>query len=153
MEQNVTSIEQLLEYQRGQFVQLPEFAEGQPFFARLKRPSLLALVKSGKIPNQLVLTANKLFNGKGMDDTKETAMPEVLEILDVICEATFVEPSYRAMKEAGIELTDEQFMTVFNYTQQGVKALEPFRTEPSNNGPVKHDAEVQATSFGDTGDT
>lgn len=147
MEQNVTSIEQLLEYRKGQFVQLPEFAEGQPFFARLKRPSLLALVKSGKIPNQLILTANRLFNGKGMDDTKESSMPEVLEILDSICEATFVEPSYSEMKDAGIELTDEQFMAVFNYTQQGVKALEPFRTQSTNNGPVKHGPEVQGTPF------
>ena len=145
MEQNVTSIEQLLEYRKGQFVQLPEFAEGQPFFARLKRPSLLALVKSGKIPNQLILTANRLFNGKGMDDTKESSMPEVLEILDSICEATFVEPSYSEMKDAGIELTDEQFMAVFNYTQQGVKALEPFRTQSTDNGLVKHGSEVQST--------
>ena len=145
MEQNVTSIEQLLEYRKGQFVQLPEFAEGQPFFARLKRPSLLALVKSGKIPNQLILTANRLFNGKGMDDTKESSMPEVLEILDSICEATFVEPNYSEMKDAGIELTDEQFMAVFNYTQQGVKALEPFRTQSTDNGSVKHGSEVQST--------
>lgn len=153
MEQNVTSIEQLLEYRKGQFVQLPEFAEGQPFFARLKRPSLLALVKSGKIPNQLILTANRLFNGKGMDDTKESSMPEVLEILDSICEATFVEPNYAEMKKAGIELTDEQFMAVFNYTQQGVKALEPFRTQSTNNGGSEYVAEVQTATVGDTGNS
>lgn len=134
MEQNVTSIEQLLEYQRGQFVQLPDFAEGMPFYARLRRPSLLALVKTGKIPNSLILTANRLFNGKGMDDKDEDAMPDILGVLDAMCEATFVEPDYNEMKQHGIELTDQQLMAVFNYTQEGIKALEPFRGKPSSDG-------------------
>lgn len=148
MEQKVTSIEQLLEYQKGQFVQLPDFAEGMPFYARLKRPSLLALVKSGKIPNQLVLTANRLFNGKGMDEKKETAMSDVLDILDALCESTFVEPNYKDMKEAGVELTDEQLMAVFNYTQEGVKALEPFRRKPSSDGSDVNVPEVQGSPVG-----
>lgn len=134
MEEKVTSIQQMLEYQRGQFVRLPDFAEGQPFYARLKRPSMLALVKAGKIPNELILTANRLFNGKGMDEKQESAMPDILSILDALCEATFVEPDYRQMKEAGIELTDEQLMAVFSYTQQGIKALEPFRSKSTDNG-------------------
>lgn len=123
---NVTSIQELLEYQKGQLVRLPDFAEGMPFYARLKRPSMLALVKSGKIPNTLLQTANKLFNGNGMDVKQETAMSDILDILDVLCAVTFVEPSYEDIKAAGIELTDEQLMAVFSYTQKGVKALEPF---------------------------
>lgn len=142
MEQKVTSIEELLEYQRGQFVQLPDFAEGMPFFARLRRPSLMALVKAGKIPNGLIQTANRLFNGKGMDDKSETAMNDVFGVFDALCEATFVEPSYKAMKEAGIELTDEQMMVVFNYTQEGVKALEPFRKQSASHGSNVHVQDV-----------
>lgn len=130
----VTPIKDLLEYQKGQFVRLPDFAEGQTFFARLKRPSLMALVKTGKIPNSLVMTANRLFNGNGMDATKETAMSDILDIFDILCEATFVEPSWKDMMEAGIELTDQQMMAVFNYTQEGVKALEPFRFQSTDNG-------------------
>lgn len=136
MDQKVTTIEQLQAYQQGQFVQLPDFAEGMPFFARLRRPSMLALVKSGKIPNALIMTANRLFNGKGMNDCDENAMPNVLSIFDTLCEATFVEPSYKDMKDAGIELTDQQMMAVFNYTQEGIKALEPFRGKPTNNDPT-----------------
>ena len=41
----------------------------------------------------------------------------------------FVEPSWSELKNAGIELTDEQYMFIFNYTQEGVKALEPFRED------------------------
>lgn len=146
MDKKITSIEELLEYQKGQFVQLPDFAEGMPFYARLRRPSLLALVKGGKIPNHLILTANRLFNGKGMDENQETAMPEVLGILDALCEATFVEPSYREMKENNIELTDEQLMAVFSYTQKGVKALEPFRCESSSDGSAVNESEVHDSS-------
>lgn len=132
--EKVTSIQELIEYNKGQVVQLPDFGENQPFIARLRRPSLLALVKSGKIPNSLIMTANKLFNGDGMDTKSETAMADIFSILDVLCESTFVEPTYHELKEAGIELTDDQYMAVFSYTQQGVKALEPFRRKSANNG-------------------
>ena len=142
-EQRTTSILELQEYARGTLVQLPEFGEGQPFFARLKRPSMLALTKAGKIPNALIYTANELFDGKGMNDKRETAMKDVLDILDVIAEACFVEPSYAQIKEAGVELTDEQMMAVFNYCQRGVKALEPFRSKPETDGSVVNVTKVQ----------
>ncbi len=132
-EHKVTSIQELQEYQKGQFVRLPDFAEGMPFYARLKRPSLLMLVKNGQIPNSLLLTANKLFNNKGMDDKDKGSMKDTLEVLETICKATFIEPSYEDMKNAGIELTDEQLIAVFSYTQNGVKALDSFRIEPTDN--------------------
>jgi hypothetical protein len=124
-----TSIQDLISYSQGQIVKLPDFSEGQPFYARLRRPSMLSLMSNGKIPNSLVITANRLFNGKGMDDRNENSMSEVLQLLEVICESAFVEPSYKELKEAGVHLTDQQYMAVFNYTQEGVKALEPFRRE------------------------
>ena len=49
--------------------------------------------------------------------------------MDKLCEATFVEPSYNEMKEAGIKLTDEQLIFIFDYSQNGVKALDSFREE------------------------
>lgn len=124
-----TSIQDLISHSQGQIVKLPDFSEGQPFYARLRRPSMLSLMSNGKIPNSLVITANRLFNGKGMDDRNENSMSEVLQLLEVICESAFVEPSYKELKEAGVHLTDQQYMAVFNYTQEGVKALEPFRRE------------------------
>ena len=124
-----TSIQDLISYSQGQIVKLPDFSEGQPFYARLRRPSMRSLMSNGKIPNSLVITANRLFNGKGMDDRNENSMSEVLQLLEVICESAFVEPSYKELKEAGVHLTDQQYMAVFNYTQEGVKALEPFRRE------------------------
>lgn len=139
----ITTIEELKEYQKGQVVQLPDFADGQPFFARLRRPSLMKLIKTGKIPNSLIMTANRLFNGLGVDEKSDTSMSEFFEVLDALCDATFLEPTYTELQENGIELTDEQYTAIFTYTQRGVKALDNFRTKSANNGSSVNVEDVQ----------
>lgn len=132
---DVTSITQLNEYAKGQIVELPPFAEGQPFIARICRPSMLSLVKTGKIPNELLATANNLFiDGRVDSKADPQAMQKIFDILDTICEACFIEPTYKQIQEAGITLTDEQYMFIFNYSQAGVKALKPFREQSKDNG-------------------
>lgn len=126
---NVTSIEELKKYQEGEVVELPSFAVNQPFVARLRRPSMLVLAKNGAIPNDLLTSANSLFEkgGQSFNALDETMLTKMFDVMEVICEASFVEPSYKALKEAGIELTDEQYMFVFGYSQNGVKQLNSFR--------------------------
>lgn len=124
-----TSLEDLVKASQGVIVELPPFVEGQPFVAKIRRPSMLALVKSGKIPNPLLATANKLFTDGTVDEDDPQALSGLFSVLDAICEACFVEPSYSEMKEAGIELTDDQLMFIFNYTQRGVAALDSFRSQ------------------------
>lgn len=130
-EVNVTSIEDLKNYANGTVVEMPSFAEGQPLIARLKRPSILGMAKQGKIPNSLLVKANELFlqNGAGFDADEEDTMKQLYDVLDLIAKETLVEPTYEELKSVGLELTDEQMMFLFNYSQQGVKALESFRTE------------------------
>lgn len=128
--EQVTSLEQLKQYANGNIVRLPDFAEGQPFYAKLKRPSILGMAKQGKIPNSLLVKTNELFVQSGSLDTEENSMmQEIYDVIDLIASETFVEPTYEEIKSTGIELTDEQMMFIFNYSQQGVKALESFRTE------------------------
>lgn len=128
--EQVTSLEQLKQYVNGNIVRLPDFAEGQPFVAKLKRPSILGMAKRGKIPNSLLVKTNELFVQSGSLDTEENSMmQEIYDVIDLIADETFVEPTYKEIKSTGIELTDEQMMFIFNYSQQGVKALESFRTE------------------------
>lgn len=128
--EQVTSLEQLKQYANGSIVRLPDFAEGQPFVAKLKRPSILGMAKQGKIPNSLLVKTNELFVQSGSLDTEENSMmQEIYDVIDLIASETFVEPTYDEIKSTGIELTDEQMMFIFNYSQQGVKALESFRTE------------------------
>lgn len=135
MEIKVTSIDELKAMSQGEIVKLPAFVQGQDFYAKLRRPSMLKMVKSGQIPNGLLRTANMLFAG-GVEkelDRDDEFMKDMFEMIDVLAEAVFVEPSWEELKNAGIELTDEQYMFIFNYTQEGVKALEPFRQNEENS--------------------
>lgn len=128
---NVTSIADL-KNAASAVVELPPFAEGTEFFARLKRPSLMMMVKTGKIPNQLLAYANQLFVKGGVNANDMDAMSGLMEIMEIMCEACFVEPTYQQIKDAGIELTDEQLMFVFNYSQNGVRALSSFRQQQAS---------------------
>lgn len=126
----VTSLEELKGYAKGNVVELPPFAEGQPFFAMLRRPSMMGLVKSKKIPNRLLITANKLFEEGvqgSFDSLDEKALDDMMDVMEVICEASFVSPTYKEIKDNGIELTDDQLLFVFGYSQTGVNQLNSFR--------------------------
>lgn len=124
---DVTTIEQIREYNKGSIVRLPDFADGQPFIARVKRPSLLVLVKSGKIPNSLLNQATELFKDGAGSLGSENTISDLYDIMETICESALVKPSYRELKDNGLTLNDQQMMAIFSYTQQGVRALESFR--------------------------
>lgn len=145
MSAKITKLSDLKSYSRGAVVELPPFADGQPFVARLKRPSMLALAKSGKIPNELLSQANELFmGGKGNSrKVNQDTMSQMFDIFDVICEASFVEPTYEEIQKSGIELTDDQYIFIFNYSQSGVKALESFRQEQGDTGLNSTKQDVQ----------
>ena len=127
----VTSIDQLKIMSGGEVVKLPPFIQGQDFYAKLRRPSMLKLVQSGQIPNSLLRTANMLFSGGVNEelDRDDEFMKDLFDLIDVLAGAVFVEPSWSELKQAEIEITDEQYMFIFNYTQEGVKQLEPFRED------------------------
>lgn len=142
----VTPIKDLVKASNGTLVELPPFVEGCPFVAKLKRPSMLALVREGKIPNALITSANELFANGKFDTDDSDAMSNLFGVLDAICEACFVEPTYDELKEAGVTLTDDQLMFVFNYTQRGVTALSTFRSQLEDTGNTANEQYVsQAT--------
>lgn len=144
---SITSIQDLVKASSGTIIELPPFSEGHPFVAKIRRPSLLNLVKSGKIPNALLSTANKLFANGTVDTEDSGALENLFNVLDAICDACFIEPSYKEMKEAGVELTDEQLMFIFNYTQTGVAALNSFRSQFRDPGTDTNEQTVQKTTF------
>ena len=135
MEENrelkLTTLNDLEKYSKGQLVELPPFAEGQHFVARIKRPSMLQMVANGTIPNILLIKAQSLFleQTEGFDPDDENMMKEMLQILEIVAKESLLEPRYEQVKECGLQLTDDQLMFLYNYSQQGVKILEPFRTE------------------------
>ena len=128
-EPSITSFEDLQRYSRGQIVELPSFADGQPLVARMRRPSLMALAKTGQIPNALLSSANELFAGgsSSFDADKTEMLADILGICEVIAEASLIEPTYADIKAAGLELSDDQMMAIFSYSQNGIDALKSFR--------------------------
>lgn len=122
MEQKVTSIEEIIKVKKsfeGEIVELPEFDDGTPFNAKLKRLSLLALCKDGVIPNVLLAAAQEIYEGRQRADIKKYA-----EVLDIVCSQSMIEPKFDDVKEI---LTDTQKVAILTYAQHGVAGLVPFR--------------------------
>lgn len=129
-ELTISTIEELKKSAGEQIMELPPFAQGEKFVVKCKRPSVLKLAATGKIPNELMETANNMFmNGGARANVKDKRlMASMLKIFDAIAKEFFVEPTYKEIKDAGIELTDDQLMFIFNYTQEGVRVLSRFPT-------------------------
>ncbi|MBO0524414.1 esterase [Clostridium botulinum] len=131
MDLKVTNIEDLKKVAQGEVIQLPQFAQGIPFNARVKRVSLLNLVRKGVIPNKLLSAAEELFYGK--QSSKENVdLTQMTDVMYIMAENALVEPSIEDLKSVGLELTDEQIVALFNYTQEGVSELDSFREKPEN---------------------
>lgn len=127
---DITTMSQLSAYSRGNIVSLPEFSDGQPFIVRLRRPSLLVLMKSGKIPNALLSTASELFEGNSANaKTTPEGISKMYDVMNIIAEASLVEPTMEDIRNANVQLTDEQLIAIFNYSQSGIKGLQSFREE------------------------
>jgi len=144
----VTSIETMKLASAGNLVSIPGFADGETITVRLRKPNMLTLMKSGRIPNNLFTAATELFDGKGKQD-KEYTPEQLLQVCDLMtcfCEASLAEPKYKEMTDAGIELTMEQMMFIFQYAQGGVKALEPFRQEQGNHADTGNIETVEHSS-------
>ena len=128
---NITTFADLQSYAAGTIVRFPDFAEGQLFVARVRRPSMLVLAKQGKIPNTLLTAAGELFakGGGSMDPDNVNMLSDMYGIMEVIAKSCLIEPTYDEIIGSGMELSDDKITAIFNYTQRGVKALESFRKE------------------------
>ena len=81
---HITTVSDLQSYAAGTIVRFPDFGDGQPFVARVRRPSMLVLAKQGKIPNTLLTAAGELFSkgGAGMDADNENMLSDVFDRAD-----------------------------------------------------------------------
>jgi hypothetical protein len=134
-ENDVTTFETLKTYTPYMVVKLSDFTDGQPLVVKLKRVSMLALAKAGKIPNSLLSQASDLFSGSRNNKTNENknALGEMYDICRIMAQSCLVSPTLEEIESVGLELTDEQLIAIFNVTQKGVKSLEPFRKEQKDN--------------------
>lgn len=125
---DVMTFDKLQDVNDSAIVELPSFGDGTPFIARVRRPSMLKLCKEGVIPNSLLKQATSLFTS-GNDSIDKISITEIYDICEIICMSALVVPTYEEVQEANLELTDEQIMAIFQYSQGGVKALENFRDQ------------------------
>lgn len=124
----VTKIEDIKDY-GVQEVELPGFIPGEPFVVKMRRPSLIKLAKEGQIPNQLLGAAAKLFQRGMSPGNNGESFKEMGEAAYFLAKAALVEPSFEELEAAGIELTDDQLIHIYLYTQKGVQMLKGFRAE------------------------
>ena len=134
----ITSLEQLKAIKQTEIVELPPFEDGTTFIVEIKKPNMMQLMTSGKIPNTLLSVATDMFNGKtgqvmGKASEDIKTIKELVGMMNVLAEASLVNPSYKDIKKANIELTENQLMAILMYSQGGVKSLENFRNKQANN--------------------
>ena len=86
------------------------------------------MAKKGKIPNKLLATATDLFNGGDSHNANtDSILSDTYDVCEAIAEAALVEPTMEEIKNAGLELSDNQLIAIFNYAQRGIEALTNFR--------------------------
>ena len=134
----ITSLEQLQAIKQTEIIELPSFEDGTPFVAEVKKPNMMQLLTSGKIPNTLLNVATEMFNGKAgqvMEKATEDlkTLKELVGMMNLLAETSLVSPSYKDIKAANISLTEHQLMAILTYSQGGVKALENFRNQQAGN--------------------
>ena len=133
----VTSLEQLQAIKQTEIIELPSFEDGTKLNVEVKKPNMMQLIAAGKIPNTLLNSAMEMFNGKAGEKMQKAAdnagdLKDLVGMMNVIAEASLVNPTYKQIKELGIDLTDNQLMGLLMYSQGGLKALENFRNQQTS---------------------
>lgn len=109
-------------------IEIDGFELGEKIAVRIKPASLLNLLMSGKLPNNLLGTVNDLFEqtnkGKSMElfEQDENKIKDIMEIIDLVCEQSLVEPTYEEIKDV---ITDTQKMQIMAEAQGNVNAAIP----------------------------
>ena len=139
----VTSLEQLKNIKKTEIVELPCFEDGTPFIAELKRPNVINLICTGKMPNTLLKIASDMFS-KGMSEKEISqkvsdpkGLKEMFDMLTFLAKESLVNPTYKELEEVGIQLDVNQLNAILSFTQGGVKALENFRKQQGNSKSSK----------------
>lgn len=133
MSDSVFSIDDLKKAKNGEIVPIEGFNGEDYINVRLRRPSLLSLASSGKIPNELLQSAYELFYGDGKKDTSKDKVKdydffkENAKVYKLVAKEALIEPKYEDLEKNGIELNDIQLLEIWQYVNQGGKALKNFR--------------------------
>ena len=128
-------------------IDIPGFEEGEVIQVRIKPLSLLSMLIKGKLPNELLITAQSLFGGEANkpvtpDDFMQNkdSIKFMTDIIDAGCRECLVAPTYM---EIGMYLTDEQKTAIFTQAQGPIKQVTPSIQEQGSVGPDSNVPDVQ----------
>lgn len=125
----VTPITELKKANEPEIVELPGFEPNTTIHFKLRRASLRAMATAGKIPNSLLAAAQRMY--EGVVSSAKANFADMVKVMDIVVDSAMVEPTMQELKEAGVELTEDQFGQIWSYAQKGAAALIPFRGKPS----------------------
>lgn len=121
---NYTGIEELKQRTAPRVVELPGFGDGQPFYALMRRVTILEMAQQGTIPNELLGTVHKLY-AEGLSDKVD--LGKMAATLRFFAKRSLVQPSLNELDENGIQLTDQQLNAIYVYSVRGEESLARFR--------------------------
>lgn len=137
----VTSIEALKKIGSVEY-ELPPFADGTPFTARLKKVSIAEIAQTGAIPNPLLKKISKLISGgaddkndsigleKGLSDDENTL--KTFEFMLAVTKKSLISPTFAEIEKCGVGLTDEQISAIFTIALGFDSSLSSFRGVPGD---------------------
>lgn len=153
------SLEELKKIKTTEVINLGPFMGGVDLIAEVKRPDLLDLITSGKMPNTVLKAAIGMFNGNNKDTAEMMlkadqgdldSLKKLTGLLDVLVKNCLITPSLEDIKSCGLELNMDQKMNILMYTQGGMKQLEDFRNQQANIASLKAISEVQPVTEPDS---
>lgn len=111
-------------------IEIPDFDGKGTISIRVRRPQIMRLITSGKLPNPLLPTATRLLRNEKLSNANDDDLvAEAIKGIEIYCRACMVEPSFEQVEAY---LTDEQMLAIFNWAISGAQELASFRTEQTN---------------------
>ncbi len=106
---------------------LPGWGPEGDFVCRLRRPGLVNMAEAaGFVPNPLLAAVEELFFPSG----RQVKLPpdQQAKALHAIARYALVEPTLDELKQAGLELSDDQYLAIYAFALKGAEGLSRFRT-------------------------
>jgi hypothetical protein len=136
----MTDLQETARAYASQRVALPGWGGGDDFECALRRPGLVSMAAAaGFVPNPLMSAVEEMF----FPSEKAVRMPpeQQAKALYEIARCALVSPTMDELNEAGLMLTDEQYLAIYAFALKGVEGLRRFR-DGIGGKPGGHGADV-----------
>lgn len=134
----IWTMEEMLAAAAPKDVMLSGWNEGEEVHVKLRRPSLINMATGGQVPNPLIGVVAKLLTGS-QEKIGTASEQESSEAMKHIARAALAEPTLKQLEEAGVSLTDQQYMEIYAWVLGGLEGLDRFR-QRTRGGAGEHAA-------------